>query len=161
VGKILKSAALVIVLICCYLPGFSQGSTSKGTEFWTAYMDDSNPPGTKDASVMYLYITSDVNTSGTVTLQDNSFVQSFSVTANQITIIAIPPTAFLSTQGLSDKGIHITSLEPIAVYAHIFANNSSGATLLLPVPTLGKDYYSISYEQKSNQQNTYSAFMVI
>lgn len=160
-GKFLRPAAIIITLICCYLPGFSQGSTSKGTEFWTAYMDDSNPPGTDGGSVMYLYITSNVNTTGTVALQDGSFTQTFAVTANQITTITVPPSAFLNAQGITNKGIHITSAQPIAVYAHIFANNSSGATLLLPVSTLGKDYYSINYTQRSNEQKTYSEFMVI
>lgn len=156
-----RSAAVGIVLICCYLSGFSQGSTSKGTEFWTAYMANSNPPGSDMGSVMFLYITSDVNTSGVVTLKDKSYTQLFQVTANKITTITIPATAFINAQGTFDKGIHITSLQPVAVYAHIFAENSSGATLLLPVPTLGKDYYSINYIQKSNQKSTYSAFMVI
>jgi gliding motility-associated-like protein len=163
VGKILKSVAVVIVLLSWCLSVHSQGTTSKGTEFWTAYMGNTNPPvtGQPQPSVMVLYITSDVNTSGVVNLADGSFSQAYTVNANKITIINIPSNAFLSIQGVFKKGIHITALEPVAVYAHIFAENSSGATLLLPVSTLGRDYYTINYTQQANEPNSYSEFMVI
>ena len=163
--KALRSAAIVIVLVCSALFAYSQGTTSSGTEFWTAYMDHVDPPTGHPAngdplSQMVLYITSAVNTSGTVQLADGSFSQAFNVTANQITTVNVPATAFLGTQGTFTKGIHITSLKPISIYAHIFAANSSGATLLLPVNTLGKDYYSINYKQTANEV-AYSAFVVI
>lgn len=136
------------------------GGTSMGTEFWTAYMSNSNPPVGNQGSQMFLYITSNVNTTGHVQIADNSFSQDFSVTANQVTIVQIPTSAYLPDKGIYNKGIHITSLNPIAIYAHIFANESSGATLLLPVNTMGKDYYSVNYTQKANA-TAYSALMVV
>ncbi len=142
---------------CCQLC-YSQGSTSVGTEFWTGYMDHYNGTG----STMDLYITSDYNTSGTITIADGSFSAiNFNVTAKKITIIQVPPAAFLGQDGVFNKGIHITAIKPIAVYAHIFALDASGATLLLPVTALGKNYYSINYQQFSNVSPTYSSFMVI
>jgi gliding motility-associated-like protein len=162
--KILHSTAMAVIFICCFLHGYSQGSTNKGTEFWTGYMATSNPPGTnaynQGPSQMDLYITSDVNTSGTVAFQDGTGSISFTVTAGQVTVLNMPQTSFLASQGKYSKGIHITSLKPVAIYAHIFAQNSSGATLLLPVNTLGKDYTSINYYQKANQI-AYSVFMII
>lgn len=138
----------------------AQSGTSMGTEFWTAYMTNTNPPGQDGGSEMYLYITSNVNTTGTVAVADGSFTQTFTVTANQVTIMAIPANEYLNSAGTYNKGIHITSLKPIAVYAHIFAEQSSGATLLLPVNTMGKDYYSINYTQKANK-TAYSTLMVV
>ena len=158
--KILRSAAGAIVLILFCLTGYSQSSTSTGTEFWTGYMDHINPPTSPGHSTMVLYITSSTTTSGTVTVADGSYTQNFTVAANQVTILTMPANTFLGKQGLFHTGIHITSLKPIAIYAHIYAANSSGATLLLPVNTLGKDYYSINYTQKANEV-AYSAFMVI
>ncbi|MDP9047415.1 MAG: PKD domain-containing protein, partial [Bacteroidota bacterium] len=106
-----------------------------------------------------------VNTSGTVSIADGSFSpMPFTVTANQVTIVTIPPAAFLSSPGNANKGIHIVALKPVAIYAHIYASAVSGATLLLPVSTLGKDYFSINYTQQSNAQRNnpaYSAFVVI
>lgn len=132
-----------------------------GTEFWTAYMSNTNPPGGIQGSQMFLYITSNVNTTGKIEITDGSFAQTFSVTANNITTISVPVTAYLPDEGIYNKGIHITSANPIAIYAHIFAQQSSGATLLLPVNTMGKDYYSINYTQKSNIAGAESALMVI
>lgn len=119
---------------------------------------------------MELYITADINTSVTVEVADGSFSNSYQVKAKDILTVDIPSGAFVGKQGQFLKGIHITSLKPIAVYAHIFAQNVSGATLLLPVNTLGKDYLSINYKQISNSNNgtrgnegvpSYSTFAVI
>ena len=160
-GKILRSAVVIAVLLNWCLSAYAQGTTSKGTEFWTAYMGNTNPPGGQQPSVMVLYITSDVSTTGVVSIIDGSFAQAYTVAAHKITSINIPSSAFLSLQGTFKKGIHITAVQPVAVYAHIFAQNSSGATLLLPVNTLGKDYYTINYKQQSNEGGSYSEFMVI
>jgi PKD repeat protein len=157
------TAAIAVILISGSFFAYSQGNTSNsGTEFWTAYMDHISPPGGQNGSEMSLYITSSVNTSGTVSISDGSFSRPFTVLANQVTIFQIPASAFLgNVQGQSMKGIHITALKPVAVYGHIYASSVSGATLLLPVNTLGKDYYSINYTQQSNSAGSLSTFMVI
>ena len=158
--KLLHSTCIAVMLIFCCLYSYSQGTTSMGTEFWTAYMANTNPPGTNMGSQMDLYITSNVNTSGTVAFLDGTTPIAFTVTANQVTVISIPASEYISSQGTFNEGIHITSLQPIAIYAHIFAQESSGATLLLPVNAMGKDYYSINYTQKANEAAN-SIFMVI
>ncbi|WP_183579965.1 gliding motility-associated C-terminal domain-containing protein [Mucilaginibacter sp. X5P1] len=155
-----RAAAIVIVFTCYCLYGYSQGTTSMGTEFWTAYMANTNPPGTSGGSQMDLYITSNVNTSGTVTFSDGNTPIPFTVTANNVTVLTMPASTYISSQGTFNEGIHITSLQPIAIYAHIFAQESSGATLLLPVNAMGKDYYSINYTQNANE-TAYSTFMII
>lgn len=123
------------------------------------------PTSTLGPSSMILYITSDLSTTGTVDLADGSFNTSFNVTANAVTFVNIPATAFVDSQGKFLKGIHIKSAKPIAVYAHIYASNVSGATLLLPVSAMGKEYMSINYHQDSNslQQEgpSYSTFDII
>ncbi|OCX53755.1 hypothetical protein BEL04_05565 [Mucilaginibacter sp. PPCGB 2223] len=138
------------------------GSSNIGTEFWTGYMDHINAAG-PSGSQMILYIASDVSTSGTVAITDNSFSAiNFTVTPGVVTQVSIPAAAFLgNTNGTQSKGIHITSKNPIAVYAHIYASSVSGATLLLPVNTMANDYYSINYTQLSNATPSYSLFMVI
>jgi gliding motility-associated-like protein len=159
----------IVILFLCAFRAYSQGSsTNFGTEFWTAYMDHIDGAG-NGGSQMYLYITSNVNTTGNVTVANNSFSTTFSVIANQVAVVPIPASAFLGdTEGKFLKGIHITSVKPVAIYAHIFAQSVSGATLLLPVNAMGKDYYSINYTQASNslvQQNekkpSYSVLMVV
>jgi gliding motility-associated-like protein len=120
--------------------------------------------GKDNGSLMSLYITSTYTTSGTIAINDGSFAPiPFTVTANQVTIVTIPPAAFLGENcGFANKGLHIVALKPVAIYGHIYALAVSGATLLLPVSTLGQDYFSINYTQQSNVvKNSYSAFIVI
>ncbi|MEO6851797.1 MAG: hypothetical protein ABI203_06675, partial [Mucilaginibacter sp.] len=172
--KLLKSVLLAIIgLFLSVLPAHSQGNTTNfGTEFWTAYMDHiaGTASGTSNiGSQMGLYITSNVSTTGNVTIADGSFSQAFSVAANQVSVVTIPASAFLGdNMGTFLKGIHITAAKPVAIYAHIFASSVSGATLLLPVNAMGKDYYSINYTQLSNSlrpggenKPSYSTFMVV
>ncbi|WP_439696976.1 PKD domain-containing protein [Mucilaginibacter sp. AW1-7] len=175
-GKRLKSQLINLISIFVFLIFFNSGAkaqngfSNQGTEFWTVYMDHIDPPTTSDprgnVSKMDLYITADVNTRVTVAIADGTFSESYDVVARQILTVEIPGSAFIDQQGLSLKGIHITSQKPVAVYAHIFAQSVSGATLLLPVNVLGKDYLSINYTQQSNSLSTekkpsYSTFAVI
>jgi len=138
--------------------------TNKGTEFWTAYMlhnsDVPNPGGNGVifSSSMVLYITSDISTTGSVEI-GGSLLQNFNVTANAVTIIKIPNSAYLPGIGkFTTEGIHIISAKPIAVYAHIYASKVSGATLLLPVNAMGKEYMSLNYKQLSNASDENPAF---
>lgn len=146
---------LLFSFLLIALQSFSQGTSNKGTDFWLGY-------GTHiSTGNMVLYLTSDVNTTATVTVAGVGFTQTIAVTANTITTVSIPTSAHLNVEGKSDLGIHVTSLRPIIVYAHIYANSVSGATLVLPVNTLGKDYYSINYKQISNSAGSVSYFFVV
>jgi gliding motility-associated-like protein len=169
--RFLRAILSVIILLCCSIAARCQGGFSnQGTEFWTVYMDHIDAPTTTDpngnVSKMSLYITADANTTVSVSVADGSFSQTFNVIAREILTVAIPADAFVDQQGFSKKGIHIVSEKPIAVYAHIFAQSISGATLLLPVNVMGKDYVSINYTQVSNsllseKKPSYSTFAVI
>jgi gliding motility-associated-like protein len=160
--KPIQSVVIALLLSVCFFNTYSQGTSNKGTEFWTTYMNHINGAGVNNGSNMILYITSDISTTGNVDVVDGSFSQSFNVTANQVTFVTIPASAFLgNTNGTSKKGIHITSLSPIAVYAHIYANSVSGATLLFPVSAMGKTYVSLNYTQLSNANPSYSIFNII
>lgn len=149
-----------LILICCSCLSFAQSTSSQGKEFWTAYMSHIEDSG---ESQMALYITSDEATKVTVEVADGSFMPIVKdVTPHIVTIIDIPKIVFLKDGGKFSKGIHITSEKNIAAYAHIYAANVSGATLLLPVAVLGKNYYSINYNQQSNAQGkSYSTVMIV
>ncbi len=167
--KPLRSVVIALLLFVCFFTAYSQGTSNKGTEFWTTYADhiiNAGPSGSK----MALYITSDISTTATVEIADGTFIQSYPIIANQVTVVPIPASAFLgNTNGssaITKKGIHITSLNPIAVYAHIYAQSISGATLLFPVSAMGKTYMSLNYTQESNSLTSerlpsYSLFTVI
>lgn len=168
--KLFYSLLVLIALLCCHAT--SNAQSNKGTEFWTAYMDHVNGAGGNDGSQMSLYLVSTVNTSGTISVNDNSFATiTFNLLANEPQEIAIPEEAFLGESNNDapiNKGIHIVASQPIAAYAHIYRSSVSGATLLLPVNSLGKEYYSINYTQVSNslanngeKKPSYSLFNII
>src|SRR5687767_2434280 len=140
----------------------SQDFTNKGKDFWVGYGNHVRMFTGGAAETMQLYITSDVNTTGQVSIPGTGFSQSFTVSANQITTINIPRSAALSDEGLYNFGIHITAQKPVVVYSFIYVNAISGATLCLPTNTLGREYYSINFNQISNEPNaSYSYFFAI
>ncbi|HTH82097.1 MAG TPA: PKD domain-containing protein [Mucilaginibacter sp.] len=158
-SKLFYSIVIPLLLFVSSINAYSQ--SNKGTEFWTAYMAHVNGASGGMGSSMILYITSDISTTGSVDIADGSFSQAFTVTANAVTFVTIPSSAFLNTYGTYNKGIHITAAKPVAVYAHIYASSVSGATLLLPVNAMGKDYMSLNYTQRSNDTTARSDFAII
>lgn len=139
---------------------FSQDFSNKGKEFWIGYgnhvrMYQGN------SQQMVLYITSDVATTGIVEIPGLSWSTNFSVVANQIVTVNIPQSAVLDHEGLFNAGIHVVAQRPVVVYGHIFNASVSGATLCLPVATLGREYISVNYTQVSNEGTSYSYFFVV
>lgn len=155
---------------------FAQDFSNKGKEFWIGYGHHvrmiNNTPWPSTACVrqgngevcpekMELYITSDVSTQGKVEIPGIGFSQPFTVTANQITTVEIPRAAGLPDEGKFNSGIHVTAEKAVVVYSFIYVSAISGATLCLPVATLGREYISVNYDQVSNEPNTYSYFFVV
>jgi gliding motility-associated-like protein len=149
---------LVGMAACLYAQDF----TNRGTDFWVGYGNHVRMFSAGVPETMELYITSDVNTSGTISIQGvPGFPQNFNVTANQITTVNIPRSAALTDEGLYNFGIHVTAAKPVVVYSFIYLNAVSGATLCLPTHTLGREYYSINFDQQSNEGSSYSYFFAI
>jgi len=140
---------------------YSQDFSNKGKDFWIAYGNHVRMFNAGGAEKMQIYITSDVSTTGNITIPSIGFNQNYTVNANQITTIDIPRTAALLDEGLYNHGIHVTSVSPVVVYSFIYVGAISGATLCLPTTVLGREYYSINYTQLSNEGNSYSYFAVV
>lgn len=143
---------------------YAQDFSNKGKDFWVAYglhcrMFQNNVGGTQE---MVLYFATEAVTNVTVSIPGLGYTQTYSnIAANTIfTTSPLPKTgsqdARLTNEGITNKGIHITSDKPIVAYAHIYNGNVSGATLLFPTNTLGKEYYSVNFEQHSNEGNSNS-----
>lgn len=162
-NRLFYITVIPLLLVICFT---ARAQTNKGTEFWTAFMShNAGVTSPTNGASMILYITSDIPTTGSVEI-GGTLLQNFTVTANQVTFVDIPSSAFLQNSGTyPGGGIHIMSAKPIAVYAHIYASAVSGATLLLPVNSMGKEYMSLNYAQHSNADRTnnpaYSQFAVI
>jgi len=149
----------VLFLFLIYLPNkiISQNFTNRGKDFWVGHMGHIDGA----ASSFKLYITSTVNTSGIVSVPLQGWSVPYTITANTITIVQVPSST--GYVGCSDciegRGIHITANDNVAAYAHIYHSARSDATLLLPTPILGKEYYATCFIQLTSGQR--SQFMVI
>ena len=138
--------------------GYGQNYSNKGKDFYITY------PAHIDGnlSVLGVYITSDVNATGTITVGTQTL--SFSVTANNVTTKFIGGTTCASCaasstsvylsqdEGITTNGaVHVVSDNPVVVYAHIIRSARSGATLVLPTTVWGKQYIVPSYKNVGTQ----------
>jgi gliding motility-associated-like protein len=145
------SLFIILTLLTCRAAN-AQDFSNKGKDFWVIYTGHID--GT--ASRMALYITSDQNATGTVSVAGN--VINFTVIANQVTTVRLtstttPPNTVAyngQTTGIgANKGIHIVSDNAVVVYSHILNSARSGSTLVLPTNVLGREYYVSTYKSVS------------
>jgi gliding motility-associated-like protein len=154
----MKKFIATITVAFIYLSASAQDFSNKGKDFWISYA------GHIDAtlSAMGIYITSDVAASGNIKV--GSVDVPFTVAANSVKRVFIGPNAggdapnnsvYLSTMDgiTANAAIHVTSNQPVAVYAHIIRSARSGATLVLPVPVWGKAYIVPSYRNVGGSQS--------
>lgn len=162
---------IVFALLTGHATVNGQNYSNKGKDFYITY------PMHIDStfSVMGIYITSDVNAIGTVTVGTQTLP--FTVTANTVTkkfiggstctsCDALSTGVYLSQKdGITTGGaIHVVSDNPVVVYAHIIKTSRSGATLVLPSAVWGKQYIVSSYNNVGRQSNTpygYGAITVV
>ncbi len=169
-----KWRILFIISMVVWFDGLhAQDFSNRGKDFWVGYGSHISMyklDGTIDASGgtqnMVLYFTSDEDAQVTVEMPAAGWSKKYKVKAGSVTETdAIPKTgsndARLATEGVSDKGIHITSDKNIVAYTHIYDLSNSGASLLFPTTTLGQDYYILGFKQFSNSYYAYPYCFVI
>lgn len=139
--QLLQKSILVLIL-GFLLPKMGLSQSNEGTDFWLGFMEHRDV----NANTKVLMITSAFNTSGRVEMPLQSFSQDFTVNANTVKLINLPISAeTIGSEIIDNTGIHVTSDLPISLYAHQYANLRSEAAMILPVPSLGKEYYVMSY----------------
>ena len=157
---------LIFTLFCCAINTTvvnAQDFSNKGKEFWIVFPphQPSNPDSLAELS---LYISSDKNTSGYIVINGDS---------TPFNIIAFTPKEFIlprtttyvsgAESAIDDslktkkivlnKGIKVIVTEGkpgIVVYAHMYANARSAASIILPISVLEKKYQVISYTQSAS-----------
>lgn len=148
----------------------AQSLSNKGKEFWVGYGHHQLMEGTNSQD-MVIYLSAEQPATVTVSIPGTSFSQTYNVPANSvITTATMPKTgvndARLYRPGTSSEGvfvnkaIHIVSDVPIVAYAYIYADASSGATMLIPVETWGNSYMTLNSKQ-SYASDCYSWAYVI
>ena len=138
----MKKYLLSLLFSLCLIPiGHSQTLTSSGTNFWIAF-----PPNTSYTATLTLFIVSTVSTTGNITSAYPGVNQAFTVTPGTATQIVLPSAIALQSSMIENKGINITSVDPVTVYGLNAFAATTDAYLALPVNTLGLDYRIITYK---------------
>jgi gliding motility-associated-like protein len=165
-----KYLLLLFIALASSFIAFSQDFSNKGKDFWTGYGYHTIMTDGGNAQDMVLYFATDQITTVTVSIPGIGYTKTYSnIPANTVFQTApMPkgqfvgdPDARLFTEGILDKGIHITSDKAIIAYAHIYNSSVSGASILYPTNTLGKEYYSVNYTNISNVANANCWFYVV
>jgi gliding motility-associated-like protein len=175
----MRKFLLLFIAFLYHFFAYTQDFSNKGKDFWVAYgyhqimNSTGGPGGGGNGQQMVLYFATEEITTVTVTIPGIGWTRTYSnIPANTVyTSDAIPkgsPTtpgqdARLTAESLApeNKGIHIVADKSIVAYAHIYNQNVSGATILFPTPTLGKEYYSINFTNISNTQDANCWFYVV
>ncbi len=166
---------LLCTLYFCAFSGqkiCAQDFSNKGKDFWVAYgyherMNNNATPG--GSQEMVLYFATEALTTITVTIPGLGYTITYpNIPANTVFTSAPLPKSgaqdarlITETGSPENKGIHIVSDKPIVAYAHIYNASVSGATILFPTNTLGKEYYSINFDNISNTNNANCWFYVV
>jgi len=147
----------------------TQGLSNRGKEFWTGYGSTEYMYSTNEQELQFTFSNSN-NVAANVNISIPLLGYAFSVTvpANGAFTTApglIPKTggndARLPTEGVFNRGILITSDTPIVAYCHNVSQKLYAATVLFPVPTLGKEYRSLNYLQRTNFDSAKSYLFIV
>ncbi len=164
----MRKALLLAFVFLASFTAFAQDFSNKGKDFWVGYGYHTQMiAGNGNSQDMVLYFATDQVTNIVIKIPATGYTQNITTAAgnNVITSAVIPKAgvqdARLLNGGLSNNGIHITSDKPMVAYAHVYNGSCSGATILYPTNTLGREYYSVNYKNWSNQNNANCWFYVV
>ena len=169
------NAAILLLTLCslfCSLLS-AQSLSNKGKEFWVGYGHHQfmeKQDGYKNKQEMVLYFSAEKAAHIIVTIHGTAYREEYDVPANSVIVSKPVPKGLESVPasiydarlytrppgfpggtgsgGIFKKhGIHIQSDEAIVTYAHIYGEDNSGATMLMPVETWGHSYVSLNTAQ--------------
>ncbi|MEZ4919132.1 MAG: gliding motility-associated C-terminal domain-containing protein [Saprospiraceae bacterium] len=136
----------------------SQAQTNEGLEFWAGFMEHRDI-GTNTMVVM---ITSKQNTSGKVRIPLLNWEQAFQVQANSVTLVKLPSSAEnLGSEQVKLLGVQVLANDLVSVYIHQYHSLRSEATVVLPIETLGTEYFALTYRGVNIQGTVYPSEMLL
>lgn len=131
----------VLALLLCI--GFSTafaGST-KGKEFWIGFMENislqfNGPPS------FQIHISSDQNTTCTLSVPGSNYSSVLTITANQVYIFEMPGINYFpqGDEGINNNGISLIAADTVEVRAFHLRLYFSESSSILPVSELAGDY---------------------
>ncbi len=148
-----------------------QGFSNKGKEFWVGYGATEKMYSDNSQDMRFTFSnTNNVPATVTIAIPNRPTFTPvvYTVPANgTITTNAndIPETgvndARLINEGVYQTGVKITADTPVVVYCHAITSQVYAASVLFPTPTLGREYTSLNFRQRSNYSGARSYLFVV
>lgn len=143
----MKSKLICLITSCLVisaLKSYGQKLTTQGKEFYVSFFRNAGGPSADETQI---FLTSSVNTSGTIKNPNTTYSQSFTIAAGTVTKIVVPydEVCNIASGVISNRGLIITAADTIAAYAFSSEFYTSDATAILPKAALGTDYLAASY----------------
>jgi gliding motility-associated-like protein len=135
------------------------GQSNEGTEFWLAFMEHRDV----NANAKVVMITSKYDADFTLSIPGLGVSTASSVKANEVRLLTMPlNTEVLGSERIQNLGIKVQSTLPVSVYVHQYANFRSEAAVILPTTSIGKEYYTLSFNSvRQNNEHYPSQFIII
>ncbi|MBK8643274.1 MAG: gliding motility-associated C-terminal domain-containing protein [Saprospiraceae bacterium] len=155
-ARYMIKSLLVLMLMAITIPRILSQS-NEGTEFWFSFLEHRDR-----GNARLCMISSKYNTSGTISLDAIGWSVNFNLQANTILTISIPPEAEnFGSEFKANKGVRVVTKLPSSVYIHQYHEFRSDAALVLPVSSLGSEYYVMTYSGYQNNDDHYPSEFVI
>ncbi|ELI0634495.1 IgGFc-binding protein [Vibrio harveyi] len=138
----IKTFTSLLVLILLFpLTGYAQVD-SRGKEFVLAFPKNHEARGTRS-----LFISSEHDAEGTVTVSGLATVEPFSLKANEVKRIDLPiQVESMSSDAVSQRGVRVVANQEVSVYGLNQYQHTTDAYLGLPIDSLGVNYIVASYQ---------------
>jgi hypothetical protein len=168
-SSFLHRYCLTFIALCALIFTFQNAAycqkniPTKGKDFWIAFpygIQFSNS-GTPRCDI---FITSQVATTGVLSIPKQAWSTSFTVVPNQTTTVSLTPAQVehVLFEVNDNKGINVTTNDTVSVFAVTIRNYSSDAAVIYPKQTLGTEYRIASYNGLSyNTARTNSNFQIV
>ncbi|MDR1336205.1 MAG: Ig-like domain-containing protein, partial [Tannerella sp.] len=169
VPKRVSVLAAALLALCLLLANSSLlAQTTEGTDFWLAFGQQRDFLANRIGYVdMQLRIVTTNATTVTLTYT-TGLTQTFTIAGNTVFSKSFSSGEKLrlystgESATITKNSLHITSSQPVSVYALISASAVTDATNVLPTDALGNDYYHISFRPgEDNFSNTRDAMTVV
>lgn len=124
----------------------------KGRKFWVGFLQSEVGP---DPFELSLHITSEVRTTVKIRLEaakidsreETTWEQSYIITPGTVTMVVVPEEyTFKAKNGkTTHKGLYVEADDNVMVVAKNSSGTSSDATVVIPLKSLGSEYYVLQY----------------
>jgi gliding motility-associated-like protein len=153
--RLLSSVIFFITLISNIV--HSQNFTTKGKIFWMGFMENYSTP------TLTVYISSDVATTGTISIPAQGWTQNFNVAPGATTPVQVPAAQAQATGSgtIQPRGIRIVANDSVNVFALNFVPYTSDAAVILPIQTIGNSYYASAYKDNQAPYSGVSEILIV